>query len=65
LQRRQGKPQPVGRRVRWAIGVGKWMMLRSMVARAISESRWSKSLVCFAFAQTRFPLGQVSHFRTG
>jgi hypothetical protein len=45
--------------------VGIWMMLRSMVARAISESRWSKSLVCFAFAQTRFPLGQVSHFRTG
>jgi hypothetical protein len=42
------------------------MMLRSMDARRRgSHARWLKSSFCFAFAQTRFPLGQVSYSEPG
>jgi len=42
------------------------MTLRNMEARrGESLGCWLKSSLCFAFAQTRFPLGQVSRFRTG
>ena len=44
----------------------KRLTLRSMEARRRRKS-WAlvKKFVVFAFAQTRFPLGQVSYFRTG
>jgi hypothetical protein len=55
----------------WAARYGplEWatpMTLRSMEARRQRKSRvLVKKFVVFAFAQPRFPLGQVSHFRTG
>jgi hypothetical protein len=48
--------------MQWA----KRLTLRSMEARRPRKSRaLVKKIVVFAFAQTRFPLGQVSYFRTG
>jgi len=44
----------------------KRLTLRSMEARRRRKSRaLAKKFIVFAFAQTRFPLGQVSYFRTG